>query len=310
MKSGFTLIEIIIVLVVFAIVATIGSDILFNAYQNYLIAKSSDTVYYKTEYALDTIEARLRDKIRFTCIGRKGTQGSAFDTIKTLRSILPSEDYKVMECVVAVQEARKANAIDVGWSGFIDLDAPETNRTNKTVATPGSKLSLANTTIYALSHGTADLNGSSGNVVLIFPEMVTLSNSPAGEPIGAIGWKIYKNPSAANDLAVYAVKEKNETTLEFTNILPNEIADIYFLAYTAIAFVPEQQPDGTYNLYLYYNYQPWRGETYKNGEKALIIDKIASLKFRQVANNIAMKLCSYTHLGESNVTFCSERSIP
>ena len=308
MKRAFTLIEIIAVLVIFAIVASIGSDILFNAYQNYLLAKSTDTLYYKVEYALDTIEARLRHKIAFSCIRRKDTQGSDFDKIITLHNNDSYyQDYKVLECVLFAQEARKANAVDVGWSGFIDLDAPETNKTQKTIATPGSKLSLAKDIIYTLSNNTCDLSQSNSNVVLIFPEAITLDQ--AADPITAFGWKIYKDPSAASKIAVYEVKEINNTTLKFTNILPNSITDVYYLAYTAVAYVNELQPDGTRNLYLYYNYQPWKGDTYKNGQKALVIDNIKDFKFQQKSDNIHIKLCAYQNIGDSNVTFCSERSI-
>ena len=308
MKRAFTLIEIIAVLVIFAIVASIGSDILFNAYQNYLLSKSTDTVYYKVEYALDTIEARLRDKIPFTCIRRKGTQGSDFDTLITLHDNKSNyEDYKVLECVLSAQEARRANAKDLGWSGFIDLSDPETNKTKRTIATPGSKLSLAKDIILALSQNDCDLSRTNSNVVLIFPESITLDQ--AADPITAVGWKIYKDPSLASKIAVYEVQEVNNTTLRFTNKLPQKITDVYNLAYTAIAYVNEKQPDGTRNLYLYYNYQPWKGETYKNGQKALVIDHIKDFKFQQKSDNIHIKLCAYKTAGDTNITFCSERSI-
>lgn len=310
-REAFTLIEVIIVLVIFGIVASIGSEILFQAYQNYLLAKSTDTVYYKTIYALDTIEAKLRAKIANYCIGRKGTSGSDFDNIKTLHSINPGEGYKVMECALYAQEARRGQydttshyAIP-GWSGFIDLDDPKTDKTQQTVATPGSKLSFARDIIKALSHNSCDLDAASSHIVMVFPGVY-----PSIDPRDALGWRLYKDPSKKSDLRAFQVKRVDDTTMQFTDVVPNEIKDIYYLAYTAVAYVPEQQPDGSYNLYLYYNYRPWDGETYKQGEKALVIDKISSFHFRQIAKNIALKICSYTRFGDENITFCAERSIP
>lgn len=310
MKYAFTLIEVIIVLIIFGIVASIGSDMLFQTYQNYILAKNTDTVYYKTIYGLDVMQARLRSKLSTTCVARKDTSGSDFDNIKTLRSLNTGDNYKVMECILRAQEARRGeyntteNYSMPGWSGFIDLDDPQTTKAQKTVVTPGSQLSIARDIIKNLSENSCDLDSDNSHIVIKFPGV-----PPNTNPVEAMGWTLYKDPSKKSELHLYQVKRVNDTTLQFTDKIPDTINEIYNLAYTAIAFVPEQQPDGSYNLYMYYNYRPWDGQTYKNGKKTLLIPKIASFRFRQIASNIEVKICSYKRFGDENITFCSERSI-
>ncbi|MRJ02894.1 MAG: hypothetical protein C6I05_05530 [Epsilonproteobacteria bacterium] len=314
MKRAFTLLEIVVVLVILGIVGSIGSELIAKFYEDYLLSLSLNHAVTQMELTLNIMERNLRNKIPFSCIKRKGTEGSDFDDIRTLQDL--TSGYKVLECILYAQEARRGvydsgrKYLTPGWSGLIDLDSPKTDKGNKTLYTPGSKLTAANDIIKALSDGKASLESGMANVGLIF-------NIPPADVdiVNAMGWRLYKDSSTASDLRVYKVYAQDENTFKVANSapepeFPSTAYDLYSLAYTAIAFVPEKQGDGTYTLYLYTNYRPWEGETYKDGEKYLLTEHISNFFFKQKDVPILVKLCAYSTMKpDLNVTICSERTI-
>ncbi len=313
LRRSFTLIEVIIVLILLGILANFGTDIIFNLYNNYILSQRATEAHYATQSALDIIEKKYLYRLPVSCIARKGTSGSDFDDIKTLKSIMPGESYIVLECINYADEARRGlydsskHFYTPGWSGFIDLDSASTSKSNKTLATPGSKLSFAEDIIKALSEDKCDLSKQESNVGVVFDAVVPPPNVDA---IDAMGWRLYKDPSKKSDLHVYEVYKKDDTTLGVHGTFPDEVADIYYLVYTAYALVPEKRADGSYSLYLYYNYQPWKGETYKDGKKTLLLRYLQTFAFQQKDQAIAIKLCGYQPVkDEYNITFCSERVI-
>ncbi|MRI82862.1 MAG: hypothetical protein C6I00_00385 [Nitratiruptor sp.] len=309
MKRAFTLLEIILVLVLIGILGAIGSELLFQFYEQYLLSQALSHSTTQLEVTLNIMERTLENKIPFTCIKRKDTDGSDFDDITTLQD--PTGGYKVLECILYAQEARRGiydagkQMMLPGWSGLLDLYHAKTSKSDKTLYTPGSNLDKANEIIKALSHNQASLEAGKANVGLIF-------NLPPADVdiIEAMGWKLYQDPSNDENLRVYKVYAQDGQTLKVTNDFPDTAYDLYSLAYTAIAFVPEKQSDGSYKLYLYTNYRPWEAQTYKDGEKYLLAEHISNFYFKQKDVPILIKLCTYSKKsGSFDVITCSERTI-
>ncbi|MCK9546828.1 MAG: type II secretion system GspH family protein, partial [Sulfurospirillaceae bacterium] len=59
-KSGFTMVELVMVIIVLGIVASIGADIISNLYTNYLRTRAVNRLQTQTEIALEQIAKRLQ----------------------------------------------------------------------------------------------------------------------------------------------------------------------------------------------------------------------------------------------------------
>ncbi|MRI57942.1 MAG: prepilin-type cleavage/methylation domain-containing protein, partial [Epsilonproteobacteria bacterium] len=72
-KRAFSLIEIIFVLILIGIVASIGSEIVFKSYENKLISHALNTAADKTRLALEIIAKRFSYRIPGTEVARKSS---------------------------------------------------------------------------------------------------------------------------------------------------------------------------------------------------------------------------------------------
>ena len=77
MRSALTLIELIFVIVVLGIVASIGAEIITQVYASNLIERAQYRAAMKTEYAIEQIANRLRYVIPGTAISRPDKTGTA-----------------------------------------------------------------------------------------------------------------------------------------------------------------------------------------------------------------------------------------
>ncbi|WP_345981080.1 type II secretion system protein [Sulfurimonas sp. HSL3-2] len=71
----------------------------------------------------------------------------------------------------------------------------------------------------------------------------------------------------------------------------------------------ENSRQGT--LTLYYDYQPWKGETYQNGKSQIIMEDVDTFRFRSVGDLIKVQLC----VTDSNIStsggysICKEKTV-
>ena len=69
-KSAFTMIELVMVIVVMGIVASIGSDIIVNLYENYVKTRAINKLQSQSELVLDQIAKRLESRVKDSVIAR------------------------------------------------------------------------------------------------------------------------------------------------------------------------------------------------------------------------------------------------
>ncbi len=160
LRSAVTMFEIIMVIMVLGIVASIGSAIIADVYKSYIVERALYRATSKTELALNQIANRLR----YAIPGTVGFRSSPTGGFKNIASNLGSTD-KVLQWVAYDGESFEAIASDSdrhpGWSGFCDLNGTS----GSTIKTPGSHPSLADTII-------KNLGGTNGiqDTVLFFPD--------------------------------------------------------------------------------------------------------------------------------------------
>lgn len=134
------MLELIFVIIILGIVASIGAEIIANVYSGYILQRAQHRASIKTELAATQIANRLAyaipgSVVRKTGIGTGGTNitepGSSTD--QTLQWVgADADSFKAITTA--------ANRLP-GWSGFCDVDASTTT----SISTPGSNLSLVDT---------------------------------------------------------------------------------------------------------------------------------------------------------------------
>jgi hypothetical protein len=281
------------VIVVLGIIASIGADILSSVYNSYISSRKIDRQYTKINVAMEQITKRLQNAVFESIIARKSETNSTFKPVAT---ILTKEKNQIYEWIAKDIESfngeANATVFKLGWSGFVDLYSPETNATQ--IKTPGSNLSYVNKVIKALSYGTADINDSA----IIF-------KGAYGYTEDGYGW----NYSDFNHTKIFPVKYKSEDVLEFnstSNFSNVRINEKYILTWTAYGLVLSD--DG--NLTLYYNYRPWKGEKYSDGNSSLILEDVKSVNFLQVDKALRVQICTGDPVDEASIKpFCVERGV-
>ena len=181
----------------------------------------------------------------------------------------------------------------------MDLASPNTNKTQ--IDTPGSHLSYAADVINTLSLGDVNLSDVNSSAAIIFTGL------PNQFDIVQYGWNDYNG--TINHDYVLRVRNTNETTLHFVENNSSTVYEHYQLVWSAYAIVPEGSADDQ-NLTFYYNYRPWMGEKYSDGNKTTLMEHVSTFKFRQIGTAIRMKLCVFNPVGmDFNMTFCKEKVV-
>lgn len=297
MKKAFTMLELVMVIIILGIVASIGADIIVALYDNYIRARTINDLESKTEITLEQIAKRFQYRIKSSTIARQG--GGNFISVS---NPLLDNSYPIIEWIGYSNESFLGTPRP-GWSGFIDMDHNDTNTTSQTLRTTDSNLTLASNIISALTNGDIDL--TAGNeAALVFKRSWN---------IGDFGWGIANN---ADGNATVKVRRLNDQILILSNDTNlTEIYEQYYLAHTAYAIVPEGDiANEDFNLTLYYNYQPWMGEEYNNiGISHFPLVEHANLfHFRQDQTLLRFKLCIHDNnesgVGE-RVVVCKEKVV-
>ena len=321
MKRAFTLLELVVVIVVLGIIAMMSFNAIMNIYSNYFQTKTVNELEAQTEIALEQISKRLEHRIKPSVIARK-TDGE-FLALNDNRVNLDA-NYEILEFIPYAYEIfndvisldANDNVIEQGgkagrYSGYADLakSSPATG-----LISPGSNFTTGVVeTIKDLTcrdeirNATCvDFENKDGGVVAIFSDVYYNVQDSFG----------YKDNSNL-DIAKVGVKGGqsglNGNTLEISGFGGKQISEQYHLAYTANAIVPEQSADpkdaanGVFDLNLYYDYRPWMGQGYKDGEKATLAKNVTRFVFTEKNGVIVLKLCMRAK--NSEITICKSKAV-
>ena len=307
MKRAFTLLELIIVIVILGIIAMMSFNAMMNIYSNYFQTRTVNELETQTEIALEQISKRLEHRIKPSVIARKPSGG--FLPLNDSRVNLNS-GYEILEFIPYAYEI--FNDVPSGnkagrYSGYVDLanSSPTTG-----LISPGSN--FATEVIETIKDLTCkddtrnatcvDFTNKDGGVVAIFSDVYyDVQNSFGYQGISNL------------DIAKVGVKSTDGNTLEISGFGGKQISEQYHLAYTANAIVPEQSADpkdtanGVFDLNLYYDYRPWMGQGYKNGEKATLAKNVTRFVFIEKNGVIVLKLCMRAK--NSEITICKSKAV-
>lgn len=294
MKKAFTLIELIFVIVLLSIISAFGADLYVKIYNSYTNNRATSDLEGETERTLNIITSLLRDRVKQTVIGRETDNGEHPDGNFVYLSDV-QEEHDVLEWIGKSTETQYIGSTKglLGWSGFdIKMAVPSGDFV---IQSPGSSLKDANNILTSLNAGTKSFG-------IIFND----DRRPDANSFG------------------YDHKTYNHTNIGTVSITGNDTMQIsgltsrnknrYFLVHTAYAIVPVLDNNAadvsvggiksnTYNLLLYYDFQPWEKEKYENGKSVVLAKNVTMFRFAYDNNSVAVKLC----MRDNNRNFDAEK---
>lgn len=308
MKKAFSLIEVIFVLVILGIVASISSQIIVQVYESYILQNALYKTSTKTELVATQIVNRLTYAIEGTTIAKDTNKTGTVEGVNWIKlKNIPSTDnnFTTVEWIGSDNDSFSAGATPY-WSGVANYETASRN----SLTTPGSHLTDAATIMNNLSNGAVDLT-TAKPAGLIFSQKANQYKTGTEYSPNCMGLIETNNTSC-----IFRVSLNSDTNLSFENDLttggqlPKIVTERYKLAWSAYTLVPEKNANNDYNLMLYYNYQPWNGELYTAGSKSLLMTNVSVFKFTENGGVIQLKLCAKERISEQHtISSCKEKAI-
>ena len=299
-KRGFTMLELVFVIVILGIVASIGASLIAQVYESYIVQRALHRTSVKAELAAMQIANRLTYRISSSVIGRK------LDGITYLPlDQVPDDTYKILEWISYDNDSFSAQS-KPGWSGFCDVESNETNRTS--ISTPGSNLIGSTTPIIN------NLGGAISDAAIIFAGH---EYSPTKNYIAnCMGFDDATCISPVNSV-------DDNITIRVTDNNVKVMTDQYKLVWSAYAVVPTvltsteldergfKSTDVIYDISLHYNYQPWKGDTYLDNTtlNSTLVTNVESFRFVGKGDTVRFKICVVESIGDTSIRSCKEKAV-
>lgn len=318
MKKSFTLLELTIVIVILGILGTISIEILQKMADNYIIQREMNKLSFKTDLVLNIIASKLQTRIKNSVIASHcDDNGNPNGDFVAVSEVNGSSYYNALEWLnYSIYSKRgmwnsNLKRIQPGWSGFVDLKKTKQYLSDKyEIITPDSNFSIVQEMDGNWSKAW-EINGFDNVLdnnldVLIFSgadgrgDFSDINNSYGWYEHNATRIFSIKKNSDIN-LSISAVTESNETT----------VYEGYYIVNTAMAIVPKK--DGNeYNLTLRFNYFPWKGQNYLDGNSSVLATHVTKFKFKEENSLMRIYLCltsKDSKLRDYNLTVCKEKVI-
>ena len=277
MRKGFTLLELVFVIVIFGIMSKFGADILYKIYENYVFSNTTNRLLNQSESAVKQIANRLQYRIKDSTIARDSIGGA----IEPIGSNTGNET--VLEWIGTDIDGWRGTLGNTNpdWSGFIDLAVSSGTLLNS----PGTATSAEDMAIFFIGSN-VDLNGSGFG----------WNGTDIATQVGV----------SMHPITITAADSITTTDGNFSNV---DVYEYYQLAKSAYAVhldIPVGATSGP--LYFYYDYQPWSGDQISvTGERtrSLIMEDVSSFKFTSIGDILVIQVC----VTDDNITGVGEYSI-
>jgi len=303
MKKAFTLLELIFVITIIGILSVVGTDIFLKIYSTYFESRTQNEMQARTQLALDQIANRLTYRIKPSVIISWGNANQYTSIESANGATVAGQDYR-LEWIAYDNDSFRGMAsvnntpyIEPGWSGFIDLDNPLSSGTS--LHTPGGNLISTEMIMSSLSYGDINLTTPVTSVaVMVFPD--------APGSVNQYGWFNSGDTNLTHTIRRFDNQTLRPVLGDFRGI-NNEVYENYQLAFSAYALEYNQT---SRSISLYYNYQPWEGETYRDGTSTLFLENVSNFIFTQVGSILKIQLCmANANLADQEYSLCKERAI-
>jgi len=295
-KKAFTLIELIFVIVVFAIISMFGADLYTKIYDSYIQTRAMNQLESRTANVLNIISSRLEDRVRGAVIGRRS------DINAYVPIMLVQTEHDILEWLGQSIESKNLvpavgnPASSIGWSGFADL----TSRAGYVPANAGAGATFSfNSQGSNIGQAVAVINAikGNGNFGIVFRNIhadPTLQRAFGFNDTNTATKIATAGVGAAGNVILVNNYNGEPTT---GGVFQVEVSEQYYLVHSAYAIVPtnvNNHPQGgqVFDLELRYNYEPWlAGSSFNNAQRAMLARDVSLFRFKDDNGAIAMKLC-------------------
>ncbi len=307
-KNAFTLLEVIFVIIILGIVASIGSSVIVQTFDAYIMQRSVHDAGIKTELAINQLANRLTYRMDLSLLARKpgstGTvEGKDFYPARSV-PLNKRETYNALEWI-GYDSNSFESYLAPRWSGYCDLNSPQTKYSQidsvgsdhthmakiikhytDTEDGKGGALRFMTSSYGPAAYSTACLYGGSGKNGCMFPATITTDRyfTFTGDGNRTKGQMIY--------------------------------SEFYQYATSAFAVVPTKSTKikasglQLYDLEFYYAYQPWEDENYKDGKHATLLKNVSVFRFRKEENSIRLKICVVERISDTDqISICKEKAV-
>ncbi len=313
------MLELLFAIVVIGILAKFGVEFLAQAYRGFIYSNVNHTLQAQSEGAVELIAAKLQYRIKDSVIARHdiddlNTTNTRFYPISDLNDTF-MDNYSLLEWIGEDADGFRGTNLPY-WSGIFDLasstmtilNSPETNTTD------------TNNSIVILSDGNTTINdaalyftGAPSDITqmgwkgLYFDAVnnVTL-NFPTPNPINNQTQNIHPIATTANadEFAPRA------WTGSFFGVDVYEYFKLTWSAYAVRLEDYNTTGNNTGDLYFYYDYQPWNGESYLNGKKSLLAQNISTFRFKAMGSLIKIQVCVKSDLlTNEEHSICKDKTV-
>ncbi len=292
-RKAFTMIELIFVIVIMGIIGKFGIEFLAQAYKSFIFSKINHELHSTSEQAVEIIAKRLENRIRSSVIARTAQGAPPVPIAST-----SGDTYKVLEWVGVDNEGFRGTTKPL-WSGIIDVDSPDAN--SSVLVSPETNTSAVSALIDILSNHDASI----ADAALYF--VGANSNS-----ITDYGWDGNITRINAQQGAMHPITS-NGTINQFvsstgTDFSGVDVYEYYKLAWSAYAIVYETGSNSKGTLRFYWNYQPWKGENFTNGNSTILMENVSTFQFMSVGSIMKIQVCTKSDLVEE-YSLCKEKTI-
>ena len=319
---GFTMIELIFVIIILGIVSSIGASIIAKLYENYILQRATHRASLKTELAAQQIANYLSYRVPGTILA-KNPNTLTDVVLVTDTSNTTDKKHSVLEWIGSDNDGFTARR-KPGWNGFADISASS----QTTVKTPGSNLYTARTVISNLSNNAVNLNTNAGPNVAIFFRVIQdkryTKNPDKDYAVNCMGLITADKSCISTVKRPPAGAVNRNETLSFVagSATQKVLTEQYKLAWTAYAIVPFKtdgsgpcaEGESPCDLRLYYNYQPWDAASKRlvfdnTIPHATIANNVTTFKFAELGSTLRIKLCAQENIGDTNISICKEKAV-
>ena len=304
-RLGFTMIELVFVIVIMGILGKFGVEFIAQAYKNFIYANVNHKLQSDSEMAVESIASRLQFRIKDSVIGRRSDDFTKFEAPASINAPLVPEDYNILEWVGSDVDGLRGDSTKPYWSGIIDLR--DSNTTKYALKSPETNTTKIDNLIKILSPTGKDINGSA----LYF--VGSNSNIKTG-----YGWD--GNALTDQNGTMHPIDRNSSNEVMFvpknTDFGGVDVYEYYQLAWTAYAVGIDDynntKHEGT--LKIWYDYRPWIGERYdQNGTSSVLMEHVSTFRFKAVGSVMKVQVCVKSDIidgsSDGGYSLCKEKTV-